>query len=406
MKLSINKNSARGLFSNLNWRSMLVATLLGLGLVALLFPQPTVIQNSLNIYEVPIVSKINDYDNPWYRAVGAPFLVPSIVLNSFIENAPNSARIISGFFIFATIILFYKLIKAWFNQRMAIIAAALLATNSLMLNTARQATLWAASLFITVAVFYCLNLFLRSKDNKFWAFLAFVASISMAAYLPYGLWIIAIATMGLFIYGKKKLKKISRKQLILAGSLYIVLLMPLLISLMGAPGQLKELLGIYGGFIGFKEFIYHLAYQITGIYLYAQLNPVTWVGNLPILDIFTAALSLLGVYYFIRRFRHRRSILIFSAFTILFVTVGLSINYLNNQSLFLPLLYIFFIAGLIELMKRWFTIFPRNPLMRTIGVSLVVMAIAFSVFFQLERYYVAWSNSPTTKTVYMIKYNQ
>jgi 4-amino-4-deoxy-L-arabinose transferase-like glycosyltransferase len=406
MKVSYNLNSFKGLFSNLNWKSILIASLLGLGLVALLFPQPNVIQNSLNINELPVISKINDYDNPWYRAVGAPFIVPAIVLNSLIENAPLAARIISGLFVFGTIILFYKLIKAWFNQRMALIAAALLASNSLVLNTARQATLWAASLFIIVAVFYCLNLFLRSKDNKFWAFLAFVASIAIAAYLPYGIWIIAIATVGLFIYGKKKLKKISKKQLIIAGTLYILLLLPLLISLSGAPGQLKELLGIYGGFIGPRAYILHLIYQLTGIYLYAQLNSVTWVGNLPLLDIFTAALSLLGIFYFIRRFRHRRSILIFSSFITLFLTIGLSANYLNYQMLFLPILYIFFIAGLIELMKRWLTIFPRNPLVRTIGVSLVVIAVAFSVFFQLERYFVAWSNSPTTKSVYMIKYNQ
>ena len=236
--------------------------------------------------------------------------------------------------------------------------------------------------------------------------MAFVASIAIAAYLPYGIWIIAIATVGLFIYGKKKLKKISKKQLIIAGTLYILLLLPLLISLSGAPGQLKELLGIYGGFIGPRAYILHLIYQLTGIYLYAQLNSVTWVGNLPLLDIFTAALSLLGIFYFIRRFRHRRSILIFSSFITLFLTIGLSANYLNYQMLFLPILYIFFIAGLIELMKRWLTIFPRNPLVLTIGVSLVVIAVAFSVFFQLERYFVAWSNSPTTKSVYMIKYNQ
>ncbi len=406
MKIAYNLNSLKKLFSNLNWKSIVIASLLGFGLVAILFPQPSVIQNAVNIHELPIIAKINNYDNPWYRAVGAPFLVPAIVLNSLIENAPLAARIISGLFILATVILFYRLIKAWFNQRMAIIASALLATNSLMLNTARQATLWASSVFITVAVFYCLNLFLRSKDNKFWAFLAFLVSIAIASYIPYGIWIVAIAIIGLFIYGRKKLKKISKKQLIVAGSVYIILLLPLLISLMGAPGQLKELMGITTNFIGLKNFALHLAYQIIGIYAYTQANPITWVGNLPLLDIFTAAISLLGIFYFIRRFRHRRSILIFSSFGILFFTIALSFNYLNNQSLFLPILYIFFIAGLIELMKRWLTIFPRNPLMRTLGISLVVTAIAFSVFFQMERYFVAWSNSPATKTVYMVKYNQ
>ncbi len=406
MKISANLDSVKKLFSDLNWKSIVIASFLGLGLVAILFPQPTVLQNNINIYELPIIEKINNYDNPWYRAVGAPFLAPAIAINSLIENAPLSARVVSGLFIFATVILFYRLIKAWFNQRMAIIAAALLATNSLMLNTARQATLWAATVFITVAVFYCLNLFLRSKDNRFWAFLAFVVSIAIAAYIPYGIWIIAIATAGLFIYGKKKLRKISKKQLITAGAAYIVILLPLLISLMGAPGQLKELLGINGGFIGLKNFAFNMAYQLSGIYIYAKENPIAWVGNLPLLDIFTAALSLLGIFYFIRRFRHRRSILIFSSFGILFFTVALSFNYLNHQSIFLPILYIFFIAGLIELMKRWLTIFPRNPLMRTLGISLVVTAVAFSVFFQMERYFVAWSNSPTTRSVYMIKYNQ
>ena len=72
----------------------------------------------------------------------------------------------------------------------------------------------------------------------------------------------------------------------------------------------------------------------------------------------------------------------------------------------LPIIYAFAIAGLIELMKRWFSYFPRNPLARNFGVAMLVIAISLTSFYQMERYYVAWAQSPETRAVYMIEYNQ
>lgn len=389
-----------------NWRTIFVTLAILSIAFFILAPQPKVIDGKLNIYEAQTVLKLQQPDKPWYRAVDAIYLLPAQAVSKINGNYLDAARLVSSSLVLVATVLFYFLVKAWFNRRIALVGVFIFLTNSLVLNFAHQAVSWSAIILSSVAVFASLNWFLRTKKHTLASFLTFISVIALSAYLPYGLWFILVGMIGLILYGRKNLRKLKPWQLIAAGTIYLLILTPLFISLAGAPGQLKELLGIPAQTTNLKGFGTNLLLIFSSIFVYAKSEPVLMVGNLPLLDIFTAALVVLGIYYFVKRIRHRRSLLLFSSSALLILVLALNDRFMLFIGVLLPIIYAFAIAGLIELMKRWFSYFPRNPLARNFGVAMLFIAISLTSFYQMERYYVAWAQSPETRAVYMIEYNK
>jgi hypothetical protein len=121
------------------------------------------------------------------------------------------------------------------------------------------------------------------------------------------------------------------------------------------------------------------------------------------LDIFTTAMFVLGLYYFVKRLPKRRSLIILGCTLLLLLFVPLADNYQFSAAVLIPLVFIFIVAGIVELLNRWFSYFPRNPWARNFGVVLVVVAIGFSSLYHLQKYFIAWPNASDTKAVYVVK---
>lgn len=388
-----------------NWQNIVVGFLVSAIAVVTLAIQPAVIQHHANIYEASTIQKIVEPDTPWYRAVNAPYLITARIAGIVTDSSLMSARLTSTLVTLSAIVLFYLLIRIWFNSKMAMVGSLLFLTSSLTLNTAHQATFVPMLILSPLLIFTTFTWFMRTKNNLFLSFLAFIFALAISAYTPYMLWFILIAVIATSFYAKNKLKKLKIWQLLAGAAVYVLILVPLIISLIGAPGQLRELLGIPTyGLANITEYSMNLVQIISSIFFYASTMPVTFLGNLPVLDVFSSACAILGIYYFIKRFRHRRSIIIFSGLSFSILLLALFNNFQLFFALLLPFLYIFVIAGIIELLKQWFQFFPRNPLARNFGVALIVIAIGLVSFYQLQRYYVAWANAPETKAVYVIKY--
>jgi 4-amino-4-deoxy-L-arabinose transferase-like glycosyltransferase len=388
-----------------NWINLVVGFLIIAIAVLTLAIQPPVIRNHANIYESATIQKLEDPDNPWYRAVNTPYLIGASLAGIFTDSSLMAARLTSTIVTLASVVLFYIHIRIWFNSKMALVGSILFITNSLTLNTAHQATFVPMLMFSPLLIFATFTWFMRTKKNRYLSFLAFIFALAISAYTPYMLWFILIAVVATSVYARKKLKKLKIWQLLSGALLYVLILLPLFVSLLGAPGQLKELLGIPTvGLASVGEYFINLVQIISSTFIYASTMPITFLGNLPVLDVFSGACAILGIYFFIKRFRHRRSIIIFSGLTFSILLLALNNNFQIFFALLLPFLYIFVIAGIIEMLKQWFHFFPRNPLARNFGVTLIVIAIGLVSFYQLQRYYVAWANAPETKAVYVIKY--
>jgi len=69
----------------------------------------------------------------------------------------------------------------------------------------------------------------------------------------------------------------------------------------------------------------------------------------------------------------------------------------------IPIVFIVVALGLVYLLDTWFAVFPNNPVARTVGMTMLSLAVIFACAYQLRRYFVAWPNSPDTKAVFTHK---
>jgi uncharacterized membrane protein YoaK (UPF0700 family) len=67
-----------------------------------------------------------------------------------------------------------------------------------------------------------------------------------------------------------------------------------------------------------------------------------------------------------------------------------------SLALLLPIIYFVAANGIAAMLVSWFTVFPRNPVARSIGLILITAAVLITCVFHVKRYFVAWPNASET----------
>ena len=94
-----------------NWINLVVGFLIiAIGVLTLAI-QPPVIRNHANIYESATIQKLEDPDNPWYRAVNAPYLIGASIAGLLTDSSLMAARLTSTVITLTSVVLFYILIS-------------------------------------------------------------------------------------------------------------------------------------------------------------------------------------------------------------------------------------------------------------------------------------------------------
>jgi hypothetical protein len=386
-----------------HWRGLISAIIVIVIAVLTLSIQLNTLLPGINEFEYATLQYLQNILLPWHRAVNAPYFVPAHLIGDLLNNALLGARITSVIFGLASAACLFYVIKLWFNVRIATVGALLLLTSSWFLTITHLALPTILLIFMPLVILASLNWYLQTKKYTFLAFSIFMISLAVGAYVPYVPWIILVSLLILIVKGRDQLKNINNLHLIIAGTLYFAVLIPLFISLVGYPGQIRELVGIPAHWPTIQTYFSHLGLTISMIFVYSPPFAAFFLGRLPMLDIFSTVMFILGVYYYACRIKYQRSIILLFSFLVLILIIPLSPIYQITASVLLPLIYIVIITGVVELLNQWYSYFPRNPWARNIGVVVVVIAIGFTTFYQLQRYYIAWPAAPATKAAYQLK---
>lgn len=389
-----------------NWKKIAITILLVTIVAAAYSPAPKVISQRMNQYEAQTIEKINNFDYPWYKSVNAPYILPTVAIDKIKNNSLESARFVSYLFAILSSIMFFVLLNRWFNTKIAIIGSILFTTNSLVISSSHQALPLSLTMFLLIAILSFLNWFVRTKDNSFISFLFLVISLAISAYMPF-LFLITIAiSIFLAISYKQKIKRLNILQILSAIIIYLLIISPLIFSLFSSPGQIKELIGLNNSFIGFESYLLNIFKVLLSIGVYSQAFPSLYLGNLPILEAFSAAFLLLGIFYFANRIKYKKNLVILVIFLLIVLLISLSNQFQLYVTALLPIIFLLTTIGVMEIIKIWFTYFPRNPIARSIGIFLISLSIGLISYYQVNRYYVAWANSPETNSAYMIEYKK
>lgn len=383
-----------------HWRGVVVTILVATLAIATLGLQLNTLIEGQNQLEKITLERLSVAPQPWERAVNTPYYVPSYIIGKVTGNPLVAARTVSVFYALAATACLFFVIKFWFNVRYATIGALLFTTSSWVLHISHLASPLILLVFTPLFVLASISWFWRTKSKTFLAFMAVVASLVFAAHVPYMLWLIGIGIVFLATLAKQRLRHLKLWHIVVASVFGLAFAIPLILSLIAAPGQILELLGIYDIVPTFSAYLSNLAWTISQLFFVSEPLPYLHLGKLPLLDIFSSAMFALGLYYYATRWRHRRSMMLFSSTLILLLLVPLTKVYQLSSAVLLPVVFIFVISGIVEFTNQWLSYFPRNPWARTVGISLVVAAIGLTSFYHLQRYFIAWPQAPVTISSY------
>jgi hypothetical protein len=387
----------------LHWRGIAMSIIICCIALATLGLQIDNLIEGQNKFESAYVENVKQNVSFSGRMVNAPHTIPANIIGSNIDDYLLAGRIVSVIYgLFATLLLFLVL-KRWYTVQIAVVGSLLFITSSWVLAISHQATAAILLVFTPLLLLAALARYVSKRRSTYASFLLLVVSLAIAAYVPYMFWVIlAVLGVAIFVYHRYVLTY-KNWQLVLSAGIYFTLLLPMAVSLAQYPGQLRELTGIPEQFPSITQYLSNFAEQIYSIFIFTKPFPEYFAGNLPLLDIFSASMVILGIYHFRKFMPKRRSISVFVTLILLLIIVPLSPVLKLSMTVLIPFIYIFIPSGINELLRQWFEYFPRNPLARNGAVIVIVIVISMATFYNLQRFYVAWPNAEETKASYMVQ---
>lgn len=374
------------------WRAAIGSLLVILLVGAIVLPKLGSLVPAPTAAEQPAALGITEYES----LLSDPFFLPERVIQAglvYIDQAGGtSLRMISVIFAAASLILLYWLLSMWHTRRIAFLSMLMLACSSLFLHQAR----WAEPdvMYMTAIPVFLIGAILLKKKryDRLWPLTVF--SLALLLYLP-GM----LALVGLFLifnFGKirKTFKYLAAPLRTAAVGMLIIPLIPLMYSFWQKPWLLATWIGLPENGLTIQSVLRNLYEIPKQLFVSGPDDPLRWLSGTPILDAATIALVAIGIYsYSSGLYPVRWRVL---AGLSLISVILISLGGLVSISLILPLVYIFTANGLALLLQQWFTVFPRNPFARSVGIIVVLIVVAAICGYHLTRYYLAWPHAPAT----------
>lgn len=330
-------------------------------------------------------------DNP----VDLPYKLVQFATQQAGNHGALTLRFASVVFAAGFVTLFYFVVRSWYTRRVALLTTILLASSSWFLHIARLANSSILLLALLAALAY--GSWLQHTSKRRTAVLLGSFITASLIYIPGFIWIVMAAAL----WQRRKifsLVKMAPFATAFGAILFAVLLAPLGWAIFKQPDIARSVTGLPTGNINPVNLVKNLANIPLQLTVRGPNNPEYWLGRLPLIDYFVMFMAILGSYaYFFKRSLDRAKTLA-GCFIIgaALITVGGPVK----MPILLPLIYLVAAGGVALMIQRWFTVFPRNPLARTIGIIIISVAVLTSVYYNLSNYFVAWPQAPETKAVF------
>ena len=177
-------------------------------------------------------------------------------------------------------------------------------------------------------------------------------------------------------------------------------LAPLIIALAGSQSLLQNYAGLPTALPTLTEYFKNLALVPVHLIARGPNDPATNLDHLPLLDFFTAVIAFIGAYGYAIHLKLHRSQLLFGVLILgsLLAATGSAVTI----AILLPFLYLLVAGGVNFMLEQWFKVFPFNPLARSVAAVLIVAGVVTTSFYHINRYFIAWPQTPSTKTTYSL----
>jgi len=363
---------------------------------SLLFWRLASLTPGLSQIEILTIQNSQSLEAILLNPISLPFLIPMWLLQKIGLDGIISLRSVGAVFGALSIVLMFIMLRQWQTTRIAILGSILFASSSWFLHTSRLAAPYIAFVVAILFLAVCLFWIHYSKYRKITAAIA-ALGLAISLYIPGFIWFV----LAVFIWRRTDIVKIAKK----IPWWFNVILILFTLTLLAPLGYATALdytiaLNFLAIPVSFEPLDWLRQLAIIPAYILARgpENAALNLGRLPLIDLFTTGLLIIGGYsYYLRSGLLRTQFLIIcSAITVLLVALNGPIFF----ALLLPIIYIVATAGLTLLLQQWFTVFPSNPIARGLGIIIIVIALGMTSFYHVNRYFVAWSGNPQTKNTF------
>lgn len=378
------------------WRQAVLYGLVGLFVGAVLFYQLGTLIPTFSLPELAARADANSI----HKIIDNPLFLPHKLMQyAFLWLGQNGAfwmRAVSALWGLAVVVIFFDIIRSWYSRRIALMGGALLLTAPWFLHFARLGT--PQIMFAMTIGLIWVGMKLRSVSSpRIRTILASIALIMICLYVPGLAWIIVP-----MLFWRRKLiwsemTKIPRWVRAIAVIGIMVGLAPLVYSFVKDPMLAADWLMIPTA-INLGYFWTNTWHQPVWLILRGPALPVYWLGRTPMLDIFSLTMGVLGIFVlsYYRLLDRVKAIIV-----IILLSMVLTVfNGWTTLVMALPMVFIVISAGIALFLQQWFTVFPRNPLARLVGVSIVSFVVVLACVYNVRSYFIAWPRSPETRAVF------
>jgi len=341
----------------------------------------------------------------WMAILQHPLNLPYSVIQRLVaytgHHGITSLRLISTVFAILAAALFYIVARQWHSTRVALLGTWLFMSSAWFLHVGRLGSpeiLWLVS---TLAVVVLLTPNRDGRHNRL-ALPSTLLALSMVLYVPGMVWIVLA---GLLVRRKNiadAWEATNTRWLRFASIAFTVLVLaPLIYSFVKQPELIKTWLGFDGAIPSLKNIGHNLLDVPLSLILRSSFDPVHWLGRVPILGVFEIVMFLVGTYFYASHLRAARTRLIVVLAIIGWALVGIMGS--SAISLVLPIVYLLIASGVAYILHLWLKVFPHNPVARTVGIAVIMLAVLLTSVYQTRSYFVAWRYNSETSQVFRAK---
>lgn len=376
-----------------NFFTIVVFALIIIGGAFLVFNRLGSIPPGVSISEKVFIQSSSKLSLIIKNPLNAPIKLPYLALGNLGVDSIVAYRAISGIFGLILILCFYRYTREYQTRRVSILATILLLTSSWFLQNTRLGLDYILLPLSMLILLLATRKLIKANNTALFSILLGVV-LGCTLYVP----IVAPIFLLLVIFGlRSKSEKVKFRHLAIVVLSMAIILLPLILASIKNPNLIYDIFGIPTSLLPVE---WAKRILVIPVFLFAKgpFNPINNLGRLPILDVFSSVLLILGVYasYFKLKEKNFRQIIIvlIASFTLIA---------LNGEAVFamiMPIIYIIIAYGVALILQQWFTVFPKNPLVKNIGIICVIISLSFISFYHIKRYFVAWPNHETTKVVF------
>lgn len=377
------------------WRRQSVYAIIVILIIGLIVIQLSLIPTGFANVEAEYSSSTQSLGSIAENPLSLPHKLASFTVTKFSDSI-RSVRAVSIVFFGLCVIALYRILKRWHSEKIALFATVMFATNASSLAAGRLAT--PLVLIFGWSIIISLMLWLQHGNSSKVAPFSLLVISAFLLYIPGApyFFILLVVFFGDKLFATiKNQKKNTFYVSIVAG---FIVIMPLVYSFISDINVIKQWFLLPQN-INLSEIPANIL-KVPSAFIYqSPENPLLNIGTLPVLDVASGGLFLIGLYVYQKNRKLERT-----KFMILTAFFGIILGALGQVSvaivLLLPYVYSVVAAGISYILDEWYGIFPKNPFARSFGLILITFVVLMSTYYQLTRFLVVWPQAPETREVY------